>query len=52
MSCSKHGMIRELQFSKVQDAREMCLESITIGFESEYFAIFTANDREKIDQVA
>ena len=38
-SCSKHGRIKELHFSVVQDAREMFLESITIGFEPEHFGI-------------
>ena len=42
-SFSKHGRIQELHFSIVQDAIEMFLESITIGFELERFAICIAS---------
>ena len=38
-SYSKHGRMKELHFSIVQDAIEMFLEIITVGFEPERFAI-------------
>ena len=43
VSCPKHGRMEELHFSIVQDAIEMFLESITIGFEPESFAICIAS---------
>ena len=46
VSCSKHGRIKDLHFGVVQDAREMFLESIIIGFEAERFAICITSDRE------
>ena len=45
-SCSKHGRMKELHFSIVQDAIEMFLESIAIGFEPERFAINNASVKE------
>ena len=35
-SYSKHGRIKELHYSIVQDAREMSLKSISVGFEPEH----------------
>ena len=51
-SCSKHERIKELHFSMIQDAIEVFLESITLGFEPERFVICIISDREYIDQVA
>ena len=51
-SCSKHGQMKELHFSLVQDAIEMFLESITTGFEPERFVIYITSIKEWIDQVA
>ena len=45
-SCSKYGRMKELQFSLVQGTKEIFLESITMGFEPEYFVIHIAGDRE------
>ena len=45
-SCSKHGRMKELYFGVVQDAIEMFLETITIGFEPERFAICITSVKE------
>ena len=40
VSCLKHGRMKELHFSMVQEAIEVFLESITIGFEPGRFVIY------------
>ena len=42
----KHGRMKVLHFGIVKDAREIFIESITIGFVPERFAICIASDRE------
>ena len=46
MSCLKHGRMKELHLGTVQDAIEIFLESITIGFETERFVICIASDKK------
>ena len=43
--------MKELYLEIVQDALEIFLKSIIIGFEPKHFAIYIASAKEHIDQV-